>query len=104
MFGDAGSNQVLARILGDLPALEWTAETLTVAGEEHDVAAALPAMIYPNPLNPNRYVVINSGHTFGEAEFRGTNALLFPRLGDWGVLSTADESIISSGYFDEEWR
>ena len=70
----------------------------------HDVAAALPAMIYPNPLNPNRYVVINSGHTFGEAEFRGTNALLFPRLGDWGVLSTADESIISSGYFDEEWR
>lgn len=104
LFGDAGSNQVLARILGDLPALEWTAETLTVAGEEHDVAAALPAMIYPNPLNPDRYVVINSGHTFGEAEFRGTNALLFPRLGDWGVLSTADESIISSGYFDEEWR
>jgi hypothetical protein len=49
-------------------------------------------------------VVINSGHTFGEAEFLETNALLFPRLGDWGVLSTADESIISSGYFDEEWR
>jgi hypothetical protein len=52
LFGDAGSNQVLARILGDLPALEWTTETLTVAVEEYDVTATLPAMIYPNPLNP----------------------------------------------------
>lgn len=104
LFGDAGSNQVLARIIDDLPTLEWNADALTIAGEEQDVATTLPAMVYPNPLNPNRYVVINSGHTFGEAEFRGTNALLFPRLGDWGSLSITDESILSSGYFDEEWR
>lgn len=29
-----------------------------------------------------RAVVINSGHTFGEADFRGTNAWLYPRLGE----------------------
>ena len=40
-------------------------------------------MIYPNPLDPTRYVVVNSGHTFGEKEFKGTNALLYPRLGDY---------------------
>jgi predicted esterase len=104
LFGDPGSNKVLARILDDLPALEWTAEGLTVAGQDYDVAANLPVLIYPNPLNPNRYVVINSGHTFGETEFLGTNALLFPRLGDWAVLSTADESTVAAGLFDEQWR
>jgi predicted esterase len=104
LFGDPGSNQVLARILDDLPPLQWTAEGLKVAGQDYDVAANLPVLIYPNPLNPNRYVVINSGHTFGETEFLGTNALLFPRLGDWAVLSTADESTVAAGLFDEQWR
>lgn len=104
LFGDAGSNQVLTRILDELPALEWTAEDLKVTGTEYDVAANLPVMIYPNPLNPERYVVINSGHTFGEAEFLGTNALLFPRLGDWAVLSATDESTVAAGIFDEKWR
>ena len=104
LFGDPGSNQVLARILDDLTPLEWTAEGLKVAGKDYDVAANLPVLIYPNPLNPNRYVVINSGHTFGETEFLGTNALLFPRLGDWAVLSTADESTVAAGLFDEQWR
>jgi hypothetical protein len=104
LFGDPGSNQVLARILDDLPPLEWTAEELKIAGQDYDVAANVPVLIYPNPLNPNRYVVINSGHTFGETEFRGTNALLVPRLGDWAVLSTADESTVAAGLFDEQWR
>ena len=104
LFGDPGSNQVLARILDDLPPLEWTAEGLKVAGQDYDVAANLPVLIYPNPLNPDRYVVVNSGHTFGETEFLGTNALLFPRLGDWAVLSTADESTVAAGLFDEQWR
>ena len=39
-------------------------------------------MIVPNPLNPDRYVVFNSGHTFHEEEFKGTNALLYPI---WGI-------------------
>ena len=104
LFGDPGSNQVLASIIDSLPPLEWTEEGLKLAGQDYDVAANLPVLIYPNPLNPDRYVVVNSGHTFGEAEFLGTNALLFPRLGDWAVLSTADESTVAAGLFDEQWR
>jgi dienelactone hydrolase len=77
LFGDAATNRVIARIAGRLP--------------------RMPVLVYPNPLNPRRYVVLNSGHTFGEREFRGTNALLFPRLGDW---SSGD----ASGFFDEAWR
>ena len=40
----------------------------------------------PNPLNASRYVVLNTGHTFHAADFQGTNALLYPRLGDYAVL------------------
>jgi hypothetical protein len=48
-------------------------------------------------------VVLNSGHTFGEKEFRGTNALLFPRLGDYAVVGT-DGATTVSGLFGENWR
>lgn len=88
LFGDAQSNAVIRRIESRLPM---------------KVAANL-AMIYPNPLNPARYVVINSGHTFGEREFKGTNALLFPRLGDWAILDGADGSLKETGFFDESWQ
>ena len=90
LFGDPQSNAVIKRVLPKLP-MKWPAEGKSLA------------MIYPNPLNPSRYVVLNSGHTFGEQEFKGTNALLFPRLGDWAILN-ADGSTVETGFFDENWR
>jgi hypothetical protein len=84
LFGDPGSNRVLARVLAGLP-LTWTESALHLAGE-HPAADHAPALIAPNPLNPLRYVVVNSGHTFGAKEFAGSNAQLYPRLGDYAVF------------------
>jgi hypothetical protein len=61
-------------------------------------------MIYPNPSDPDHYVVLNSGLTFGEKEFKGTNALLYPRLGDYAVIRKSDGVVVSAGIFDEQWR
>ena len=47
-------------------------------------------MIFPNPLNPYKYVVLNTGHTFPSEDYSKTNALLYPRLGDYAVLRMAD--------------
>ena len=58
-------------------------------GKTYDAKTHAPALIIPNPLNPKRYVVINSGQTFDASDFIGTNALLFPKLGDWGVFKIA---------------
>ena len=63
----------------------------------------MPVLIYPNPLNPKRYVVINSGHTFGDEDFRGTNALLYPRLGDYSVVTPGGD-VKLSGFFNESWQ
>jgi len=41
-----------------------------------------------NPLNPQRYVVLNSGFTFRELDYLN-NARQTPKLPDWAVIDTA---------------
>jgi hypothetical protein len=102
LFGDPGSNSVIAKVVGKLP-VHWTKTEIALNGRKFSAVDHIPVMVYPNPLNPKRYVVINSGHTFGEKEFRGTNALLFPRLGDYAVVGT-DGAVAVSGFFNDNWR
>ncbi len=113
LFGDPQSNPVIADMLPKLP-VTWTKDKLVVNGKEYDPKTHLPVFIYPNPYGQSSggtYVVINSGHTFREADFKGTNALLYPRLGDWAVLKpkpTKDDpagfEVIDAGLFDENWQ
>jgi hypothetical protein len=102
LFCDPRSNSVIGQILDRLP-IRWTEREILVGARTFAAADHLPVLIYPNPLNPKRYVVINSGHTFGDADFRGTNAWLYPRLGDYAVLA-ADGTVVLSGFFDECWQ
>ena len=87
----------------------WTKEKLVVNGVEYDAKTHLPVLIYP--YSNDGYVVINSGHTFKEADLKGTNALLYPRLGDWAVIKptpTAKDpaayEVVAAGLFDENWQ
>lgn len=109
LFGDPASNPKIAAVLPKLP-ITWTKEKLVVNGVEYDAATHLPVLIYPHPTS-GRYVVINSGHTFGEADLKGTNALLYPRLGDWAVIRPAPTprdpaayEVVAAGLFDEQWQ
>jgi hypothetical protein len=110
LFGDPQSNPLIAEVVGKLP-IVWTRERLVVGGKEYDPKTHVPVLIYPNPGNPSFYVVINSGHTFHEADLKGTNALLYPRLGDWAVLKPtptgkdpAAAEVVAAGLFDEFWQ
>lgn len=110
VFGDPGSNSLLAKIAERLP-VRWTREALEVNGRMYDPTTHGVSFIYPNPLNPRRYVVVNSGHTFHKADFEKSNAWLFPRLGDIAVQKF--EKVDAGGYretvewadfFDGSWR
>lgn len=109
LFGDPGSNKLLAQIVDRLP-IRWTAESITVGKQTYPTADHTLVMIYPNPLNPRRYVVINTGHTFHEPEFRGNNALVYPRWGDFAVLRLdkskipLETSVEQAGLFDDHWQ
>jgi len=96
--------------LDGLP-LKWTRGALEFAGVKTGAADHVPVLIYPNPLNPGRYVVLNSGHTFHAADYQGTNALLYPRLGDYAILKlqptqtdSLGVSVVKSGLFDDFWK
>ncbi len=102
LFGDPGSNKLIAQVLAKLP-LKWTKDALTVGDRTYSASGHMPVLICRNPLNPKRSLVLNSGHTFHEAEFKGTNALLFPRLGDYAVIGTGGE-VAAAGLFDGEWK
>lgn len=110
LFGDPGSNRLIAQVLDGLP-IRWTQKTVSIGDLNGDASKHVPALIYPSPLNVEHYVVINSGHTFHEKEFLGTNALLYPRLGDYALLKLTPTDkdalaveVTGAGLFDEFWR
>ncbi|NQV26119.1 MAG: prolyl oligopeptidase family serine peptidase [Rhodopirellula sp.] len=114
LFGDPGSNKWIAETLPHLP-LSWSRDLLHMGGQDYSAADHVPAFITPNPLPGagERYVVLNSGHTFRETELASLNYLLFPRWGDWAVLKPVlpvnesmpvTEQVLRAGYFDEQWR
>ncbi|MBI1368182.1 MAG: prolyl oligopeptidase family serine peptidase [Planctomycetes bacterium] len=97
LFGDEKSNKLIAQIAGKLP-------MKIVDGDRVNL------MIYPNPLNPRKYVVLNSGPTFREADDLN-NSLQNPKLGDWaGIDMTVSPDqkypgkVIEAGVFDEHWQ
>jgi predicted acyl esterase/poly(3-hydroxybutyrate) depolymerase len=103
LFGDPGSNRWIAQVLPGLP-LVWTKQELVFGGANYSAADHAVLLIHPNPLASDRYVVLNSGHTFGEQELASLNYLLFPRLGDWAVLNVPSRELVHAGFFDEQWR
>ncbi|MBX7166613.1 MAG: prolyl oligopeptidase family serine peptidase [Pirellulales bacterium] len=109
LWGDPQSNRVLARIADQLP-IRWEQEQLHVGQQSYAVEAVMPVLIYPNPLNPRRYVVLNSGFTFREYDYL-SNARQVPKLPDWALVDTrvpatsrGPGEIVAAGFFDEHWR
>jgi len=110
LFGDPASNSIIAKIIDKLP-IEWSGSEVTVAGKTYDTTKHGLSMIYPNPLNPRRYVVLNSGHTFHTPQFMASNAQLYPRLGDIAVQSFEPdkklgyrEKIVWADLFNASWE
>ncbi len=112
VFGDPGSNRLLARLTNSLP-VTWTPSQLRLGTNDVSATQNVPVLIYPNPLNPRRYLVVNSGHTF--AAWNGTNARQTPWLPDWAILpvesrvssaasTPAAPLAVAAGFFDDNWK
>lgn len=109
LWGDPSSNAILKKIADKLP-VKWTAEGIEVGGKKYAAGEHVPILIYPNPLNPNRYVVINSGFTYREYDYLN-NARQVPKLPDWAIVDvrTAPDpvnpgKVVAADFFDEQWQ
>ena len=108
-YGDPTSNSVIARTQEKLP-IRWNAAgDVVMGGKTHPGATTIPALIYPNPANPNRYLVLNNGCSFREGH-SSTNALQNPKLGDYAIIDLTQlpdamtaGKIITTGFFNEQW-
>jgi hypothetical protein len=97
LWGDPKSNAILAKIADKLPLKEFGDTTVT-------------ACIFPNPLNPKKYVVLNSGFTFREYDYLN-NARQVSKLPDYAVIDVSTPAnsrwpgkIVRAGFFDEQWK
>jgi hypothetical protein len=121
LWGDAASNKVLGKIVAQLPAKwiarkelkngnEVTVTKLVLGNTEYAADSHMPVLIYPNPLNPKKYVVLNSGFTFREYD-QLNNARQVPKLPDYAVvdITTPPNSrypgkVVRAGFFGERWE
>jgi len=106
LFGDPGSNRWIAKLNGKLPPLRWRKDKVMLGARSFAAADSVPALIYPSPLNPNHYVVINSGLTADWADWAGDFPT--PRYGDFAVFKVQegsdDPAATYAGLFSETWQ
>jgi hypothetical protein len=109
LWGDPSSNQLLAKIAAKLP-ISWQAEKITAGDREFNANDHALIAIYPNPLNPQRYVVLNSSFTFREFAYLN-NARQVAKLPDWAVIDVNTPpnglwpgKVVDADFFDEGWR
>jgi hypothetical protein len=109
LWGDPSSNSLIARIAGTLP-IAWNEKEVIVGDQHYGAELHVPILIHPNPLNPERYVVLNSGFTYRDADY-ANHPRQFAKLPDWAVidLDTPPDDrrpgkIVAADFFDERWK
>ncbi len=109
LWGDPQSNQILKKIIDKLP-IQWNQEMIVVGNKQYAADHHAPVLIFPNPLNPEKYVVLNSGFTYREYAYLN-NARQVPMLPDWAIIdlrtpagSQYPGKVADANFFDEFWR
>ena len=109
LWGTPKSNAYLRKIADHLP-VRWDEQNIRLGAQSFPSDKHLPLLVYPNPDNPDRYIVLNSGFTFREYDYLN-NARQVAKLPDYAVLdisvpanSRYPGKVVTAGFFDENWQ
>jgi dienelactone hydrolase len=112
LIGGAEANKVTARLAAGIP-LRISADRIAIDGKDFPVKDVALQMIYPHPLNAERYVWIAAGTSTNGMYFNELNP---QRLYDWDYVirdglipaykqrASVLQTRIVSGMFDSNWR
>jgi len=113
LWGTPQTNSMLRSLLETKSLSEvitWNDSVLKIGDQGGPVANSVPVFCYPNPLNPSRYMIVNSGLTFREVHDK-TNSLQNPKLPDWAILDITQPptlesagKVIAADFFDNQWK
>ncbi len=106
LFGNAQVNSFIAQINDRLP-IKFGVGGLSAGNKTFTNEDIGMAMVFPNPLNPNRYVVIVGGASAGSMEI--ASRLRLNELPDYVIfdnraLSGEKLQFVDGGFFDKFWR
>ncbi|QDT32614.1 prolyl oligopeptidase family serine peptidase [Thalassoglobus polymorphus] len=109
LWGTPKTNSLIWKVAKDLP-IHWGDNTINVGDKKYSNEQHVPILIYPNPLNPKKYVVLNSSFTYREYDYLN-NARQTPKLPDWSIIDITTPpnfrwpgKIINAGFFNENWE
>jgi predicted esterase len=113
LWGTPATNSLLKKMLESKTlsdVIVWDDLLLKIGNQDADVSSSVPVFCYPNPFNPNRYIIVNSGLTFREAHDK-TNSLQNPKLPDWALLDISQPpsldaagKVVAADFFDTHWQ
>jgi len=113
LWGTPATNSLIGKIVVSesiANLLTWNDQEVTIGKQKAVSDHCVPVFCYPNPLNPNRYVIVNSGLTFRESQDK-TNSLQNPKLPDWAILDVTDPpssesagKVVAADFFDNNWK
>ncbi len=108
LFGEPETNETMAKLLAQTP-IAWRPNELKLGAKSWKGESVVPLAVYPNPEQPGRYIVLNSGPTIRE-KTDASNALQTPQLPDWAVLDVSGAAtdsvaapVLDAGFFNEQW-
>jgi len=114
LVGDPATNSLIPRVMPKLP-IRVEGKSIVFGDKRYEGDDLGLKLVYPNPLNPQRYAVLFTGTTWrGVFEIIGR----FGNWFDWGILdgfhwadfevfdnlTYSPETALAIGYFDNDWR
>lgn len=104
-FGRPESNLVIRRAARGLP-IQLEAKGFVVGERRFSGDDVGLVMIYPNPLEPSRYIVVQSGAFYGEALSVNHKYDLLPDfiIFDGAIEDDQTNRALCAGFFDRRWR
>ncbi len=104
-FGRPRSNAILKRAAAKLP-IKFEGDAFVVGEQEFSGTDVGLVMIYPNPLNPKRYMVVQSGAFHGDALSINHKYDLIPDFIVFDGLTEDDQTnrALCAGFFDRQWQ
>jgi hypothetical protein len=109
VWGDPGSNAYLKSVVDRLP-IAWGPDSIRVGDREFPAEGHAVVLVCPNPMNPGRYLVLNSGPTPREAHYL-SNARQTPKLPDWAIVDVSTPpdpyrpgEVVAADFFGERWE
>ncbi|HPD13957.1 MAG TPA: prolyl oligopeptidase family serine peptidase [Planctomycetota bacterium] len=106
LFGTPKTNAVLARLADRLP-IRFTDEGYEILGKTYKAGETTGLMfIYPNPLAPERYIVVCDGQRYGEKLGENHKYDLLPDFIIYSAEPDYDDTncFYVAGFFDGAWK